>query len=57
MKIMTIPPEFKWIDKTLEELNALPEKDKKSSFKKEENKDKTKHRRGCTYRNLFPNCM
>ena len=28
MKIMTIPPEFKWIDKTLEELNALPEKNK-----------------------------
>ena len=36
MKIMTIPPEFKWIDKTLEELNALPEKNKRALLKKEE---------------------
>lgn len=34
MKIMTIPPEFKWIDKTLEELNALPEKNKRALLKK-----------------------
>lgn len=36
MKIMTIPDDFKWIDKTLEELNALPEKNKKEILKKEE---------------------
>lgn len=36
MKIMTIPSDFKWIDKTLEELNALPEKNKKALLKKEE---------------------
>lgn len=36
MKIMTIPPEFKWIDNTLEELNGLPEKNKRTLLKKEE---------------------
>mgnify|MGYP002715351217 CR=1 FL=1 len=36
MKIMTIPEEFKWVDKTVEELNALPEKNKYLLLKKEE---------------------
>lgn len=36
MRFMTIPDEFKWIDKSLEELNALPEKKKKALLKKEE---------------------
>ena len=36
MKIMTIPNDFRWIDKSLEELNALPEKSKKALLKKEE---------------------
>ena len=36
MKLMTIPNEFKWVDRSLEELNALPEKSKKSLLKKEE---------------------
>ena len=36
MKMMTIPNEFKWVDKSLEELNALPEKSKKALLKKEE---------------------
>lgn len=36
MKIMTIPSDFRWIDKSLEELNALPEKSKKTLLKKEE---------------------
>ncbi|MBQ1992995.1 MAG: DNA cytosine methyltransferase [Lachnospiraceae bacterium] len=36
MKIMTIPSDFKWVDKSLEELNALPEKSKKALLKKEE---------------------
>lgn len=36
MKMMTIPEEFKWIDQSLEELNALPEKSKKALLKKEE---------------------
>lgn len=36
MRIMTIPDEFKWIDKSLEELNALSEKNKKALLKKEE---------------------
>lgn len=36
MKMMTIPDEFKWVDKSLEELNALPEKSKKALLKKEE---------------------
>ena len=36
MKMMTIPNEFKWVVKSLEELNALPEKCKKALLKKEE---------------------
>lgn len=36
MKIMTIPNDFRWIDKSLEELNALPEKSKEALLKKEE---------------------
>ena len=36
MKMMTIPNEFKWVDKSLEELNALPEQNKKALLKKEE---------------------
>lgn len=36
MQIMTIPSDFRWIDKSLEELNALPEKGKKALLKKEE---------------------
>lgn len=36
MKIMTIPSDFRWIDKTLEELNALSEKSKRALLKKEE---------------------
>lgn len=36
MKIMTIPDEFKWTNFSLEELNALPEKNKKVLLKKEE---------------------
>lgn len=36
MKIMSIPSGFKWVDKTLEELNALPEKSKQALLKKEE---------------------
>lgn len=36
MEIMTIPGDFKWIDKSLEELNVLPEKNKKVLLKKEE---------------------
>ena len=36
MKIMTVPSDFKWVDKSLEELNALPEKSKKALLKKEE---------------------
>ena len=36
MKIMTIPRDFKWVDKSLEELNALPEKRKRALLKKEE---------------------
>jgi DNA (cytosine-5)-methyltransferase 1 len=36
MKIMTIPSDFKWVDKSLEELNALPEKSKRALLKKEE---------------------
>lgn len=34
MKIMTIPDEFKWVNFSLEELNALPEKNKKALLKK-----------------------
>lgn len=36
MKMMTIPSDFRWIDKNLDEINALPEKDKKALLKKEE---------------------
>lgn len=36
MRIMTIPNDFKWIDKTLKELNSLNEYDKKALLKKEE---------------------
>lgn len=36
MKIMTIPDDFRWIDKSLEELNALSDKSKKVLLKKEE---------------------
>lgn len=36
MKIMTIPNDFRWIDKSLEELNALSDKNKASLLKKEE---------------------
>lgn len=36
MKIMTIPSDFKWVDKTLEELNAMSEKSKIALLKKEE---------------------
>ena len=36
MKIMTIPDDFRWIDKSLDELNVMPEKSKKALLKKEE---------------------
>ncbi|MCM1253791.1 MAG: DNA cytosine methyltransferase [Clostridium sp.] len=36
MKMMTIPDDFRWIDSSLEELNALPEKSKIALLKKEE---------------------
>lgn len=36
MKLMTIPDDFRWIDKSLEELNNLSEEDKKALLKKEE---------------------
>ena len=36
MKIMTIPSDFKWVDKSLEELNAMSEKSKIALLKKEE---------------------
>lgn len=36
MKIMTIPDDFRWIDKSLEELNVLSDKSKKALLKKEE---------------------
>ena len=35
MRMMTIPDNFRWVDKSLEELNALPEKEKKALLKKE----------------------
>lgn len=35
MRLMTIPEEFRWIDKSLDELNTLPEKAKRSLLKKE----------------------
>ena len=36
MKMMTVPESFKWIDRSLEELNALSEKEKQNLLKKEE---------------------
>ena len=36
MKIMTIPVDFKWVEKPLEELNMLSEKEKQRVLKKEE---------------------
>ena len=36
MKMMTIPEAFKWVDQSVEELNALPEKSKRALLKKEE---------------------
>ena len=36
MKMMTVPGSFKWIDKSLDELNALSEKEKQNLLKKEE---------------------
>lgn len=36
MKIMTIPSDFRWIDRSLEELNDLSEKNKAALLKKEE---------------------
>ena len=36
MRMMTIPESFKWVDKSLEELNSLSESEKKSLLKKEE---------------------
>ncbi|MBQ7944602.1 MAG: DNA cytosine methyltransferase, partial [Lachnospiraceae bacterium] len=36
MNIMTIPCDFRWVDKSIEELNAMSQKDKVSLLKKEE---------------------
>lgn len=36
MKLMTIPSDFRWIDKTLEELNDMSDKSKRALLKKEE---------------------
>lgn len=36
MRMMTIPDSFRWVNHSLEELNALPEKEKYSILKKEE---------------------
>lgn len=36
MKIMTIPQDFRWIDKSIKELNDLDDKTKKALLKKEE---------------------
>ena len=36
MRIMTIPDDFRWIDKSLDELNALSDKAKQTLLKKEE---------------------
>lgn len=36
MRMMTVPKNFRWVDKSLEELNALSEKEKKVLLKKEE---------------------
>ena len=35
MRMMTIPDDFRWVDKSLEELNNLSEKEKRSILKKE----------------------
>ncbi len=35
MKMMTIPQDFRWVDRSLEELNALPLKEKQTLLKKE----------------------
>ena len=36
MRIMTIPDEFQWVEQSIDELNALPEKQRKELLKKEE---------------------
>ena len=36
MEMMTIPADFKWMEQSLEEINALPEKSKRALLKKEE---------------------
>ena len=36
MAMMTIPDDFRWVDMSLEELNALPEKKKENIYKKHE---------------------
>lgn len=36
MKIMTIPDDFQWVNRQLDELNSLPEKNKRDLLKKEE---------------------
>lgn len=36
MRIMTIPENFRWIDKSLDELNAMSDKEKQALLKKEE---------------------
>ena len=36
MRMMTIPENFRWVEESLEELNALPETEKKALLKKEE---------------------
>lgn len=36
MQIMTIPKDFQWVDKSIEDLNAMSEKSKKALLKKEE---------------------
>ncbi len=38
MRVMTIPEDFKWVDMSLEELNALPFEEKQALLKKEEMK-------------------
>lgn len=38
MKVMTIPEDFRWVDMSLEELNALPKEEKQALLKKEEMK-------------------
>lgn len=36
MRIMTIPDHFRWVDRSLEELNALSDREKRTLLKKEE---------------------